>query len=247
MSYNDIYYHNPQLISSTAITQKLQNSSDLHVPSDIHSFTVQSLTWQNMKCWTTEPFCPRQLLSPSLRPLHPLWRPSPPHPPHPHRLPHLLHLLLPLRQLQSSLRRWGKEHRQHRALHSSGWLRERLLRYTALSAWLLSCCLILTAPWEWWFTHWFTNFSCRVAKWIITAQYLCKCGESCWWHFCTDALTFSGISSECVIAVVPFVWKYGMGNIQTWLPVYFTQQNNLWNISLECSFKDQITFRLVCQ
>lgn len=48
----------------------------------------------------------------------------------------------------------------------------------ASSAWLLSCFLILTAPWEWWFTHWFTNFYCCVAKYIIMVQQFCKCGES---------------------------------------------------------------------
>lgn len=136
----------------------------------IHPFprpflTVQGriLTWQSMRCWgwtngTPRSRCPRpfHLLSLSPHPLRSPWPPSPPHPPHPLHLPPL--------QLRSSLRRWGKRCRQHQALRSSGWLRGRLLRYTASSTWPLSCCLVLTAPWEWWFTHRFTNFCCCVAK-----------------------------------------------------------------------------------
>lgn len=168
-------FHNPHWPKSDAAPQQLHKKywafnsiyhrRELHAVHPFHrpSFMVQDriLTWLSMRCWingTPRGRCPRafHLLSPSPHPLRPHWHPSPPRPPHP--------LRLPLLQLRSSLRRWGKGCRQHQALHSSGWLRGRLLRYTASSTWLLSCCLILTAPWEWWFTRPFTNFYCCVAK-----------------------------------------------------------------------------------
>lgn len=154
--------------------------SAAHVAHPHHRFSVmvqeRILIWLNMRCWGLTHGTPRgrsvrPLPYPSLTP-HPLrshWRPSPPHP------PRLLHL--PLLQLQSSLRRWGEGCRQRRAPHSWGWQRGRLPRYTSSSTWLLSCCLTLTAPWEWWRTHPLTNLRCCVAPQIVTVQLLCNCGE----------------------------------------------------------------------
>lgn len=150
-------FHNPHWPKSVAAPQQLHRKRLIRWMRG--NFTVvhgrfsmeqdRMLTWLSMKCWawtsgtprswTTRPF---HLLSLSPHPLRPHWHPSPacpPHPPHPLHPPRPLHH--PLLQLQSSLWRWvQRRRRQQWALHTSGWLRGKLLRYLASSPWLLSWC-----------------------------------------------------------------------------------------------------------